>query len=135
MSLISSSINQREGSSPSHPRSSLDDSLPGVANNMLGLDAERILSNSSEEQMDNFGETNSHGHSILAANEHLLVGPNRNTLASSTLSNSNFLPTIPGDGNEVISSLAEGVSEYQPSALLSILPKEPENQSILHRAS
>ncbi|TMW85333.1 hypothetical protein EJD97_023314, partial [Solanum chilense] len=135
MSLILSSINQREGSSPSHPRSSLDDSLPGDATNMLGLDAERILSNSSEEQMDNSGETNSLGHSILVANEHLLVGPNRTTSASITLSNSNFIPTIPGDGNEVISSSADDVSESQPSALLSVLPKEPENQSILHRPS
>ncbi|KAH0682922.1 hypothetical protein KY289_020674 [Solanum tuberosum] len=134
-SLISSSINQREGSSPSHPRSSLDDSLPGVANNMLGLDIERISIKSSEERMGNSGGTNSH----------TLVGHNRTTSASSTLSNSNFSPTIPGNGNEVFLRSEEDVSESQPAAPLSVLRKETkfqsmletrvQNQSILHRPS
>ncbi|WMV25718.1 hypothetical protein MTR67_019103 [Solanum verrucosum] len=135
MSLISSTINQRKGSSPSHPHSSLDDSLPGVANNMLGLDVERILIRSSEERMGNFGEPNSHS----------LVGHNRTTSATNTLSNSNFSPTIPGNGNEVFSRSAEDVSESQPAAPLFVLQKETEfqsmletrvqNQSILHRPS
>ncbi|KAH0758023.1 hypothetical protein KY290_021516 [Solanum tuberosum] len=120
-SLISSSINQREGSSPSHPRSSLDDSLPGVANNMLGLDIERISIKSSEERMGNSGGTNSH----------TLVGHNRTTSASSTLSNSNFSPTIPGNGNEVFLRSEEDVSESQPAAPLSVLRKETKFQSML----
>ncbi|KAG5611070.1 hypothetical protein H5410_022351 [Solanum commersonii] len=116
-SLISSTINQRKGSSPSHPHSSLDDSLPGVANNMLGLDVERIL----------------------------IKSHNRTTSASSTLSNSNFSPIIPGNGNEVFSRSEEDVSESQPAAPLFVLRKETkfqsmletrvQNQSILHRPS
>ncbi|MCD9561290.1 hypothetical protein HAX54_020320 [Datura stramonium] len=136
-SLISSSIDQREGSSPSHPRSSLDDSLPGVASNMLALDVERISIKSYEERMAHSGEINSHGHSMLAADEHSLVGLNRTTSAPSTLSNSNFSPTIPGDGNEVFSRSAaaatdasEDVSESQPAAPLSVLRREPEFPSM-----
>ncbi|KAK6772711.1 hypothetical protein RDI58_027949 [Solanum bulbocastanum] len=136
-SLISSSMTQREGSSPSHPYSSLDDSLPGVASNMLALDVERISIKGSEERMAHSGEINSHGHCMLAANEHSLVGHNRTTSAPSTLSNSNFLPTIPGDGNEVFSRSAaaatdaSNVSESQPAASLSVLQREPEFPSML----
>ncbi|KAK4706548.1 hypothetical protein R3W88_033901 [Solanum pinnatisectum] len=110
-SLISSRINQREGSSPSHPHSLLDDSLPRVANNMLALNVERISIKFSEELMEHSREINSHGHSMLAAHEHSLVG-----------------------GNEVISRSAEDVSESQPAAPLS-LQKELKLQSIWRRPS
>ncbi|KAK6791761.1 hypothetical protein RDI58_010842 [Solanum bulbocastanum] len=110
-SLISSSINQREGSSPSYPHSLLDDSLHGVANNMLGLDVERILIKSSEERMGNSGEINSHS----------LVGHNRTTSASNTLSNSNFSPTILGNGNDVFSRPTKDVLESQHAAPLYVL--------------
>uniref|UniRef100_M1APN0 Arm repeat-containing protein n=1 Tax=Solanum tuberosum TaxID=4113 RepID=M1APN0_SOLTU len=100
---------------------------------MPGLDVEKISIKSSEERMGNSGETNSHS----------LIGHNRTTSASSTLSNSNFSPTIPGNGNIVFSRSADDVSESQPAAPLSVLRKEMkfqsmletrvQNQSILHR--
>ncbi|XP_019240356.1 PREDICTED: U-box domain-containing protein 4-like isoform X2 [Nicotiana attenuata] len=137
-SLISPSINQREGSSPSHPRSSSDDSLPGVASNMLALDVGRISIKSSEERMAHSGEINSIGHSMLAADEHSLVGHNRTTSAPSTLSNSNFSPAISGDGNEVSSRSAAAATdasgdllESRPAAPLSVLRREPEFLSML----
>ncbi|XP_060174135.1 U-box domain-containing protein 4-like isoform X2 [Lycium barbarum] len=127
-SLISSSVNQREGSSP-------EGSLPGVASNMLALDVERISIKSSEERMAHSGEINSHGHSMLAADEHFLVGHNRTTSAPSTLSDSNFSPAISGDGNDVFSRSAAAatdtsgdVSESQPAVPLR---REPEFPSML----
>lgn len=149
-SLNSSSMNQREGSFPSHPCSPSDDSLPGVTSNMLALDVERISIKSSGERMAHSGEINSHDHSMFVANEHSLVGHNRTTSAPSTLSNSNFSPTIPGDENEVFSKslvaaadVSGDLSESQPAAPLS--GREPEfpsmletrvrNQSIWHRPS
>ncbi|XP_010314681.1 U-box domain-containing protein 4-like isoform X1 [Solanum lycopersicum] len=134
--ICSSSMTQREGLSPSHPHSSLDDSLPRVASNMLALDVVRISIKTSEERMAHSGEINSHGHCMLAANKHSLVGHNRTTSAPSTLSNSNFSPTIPGDGNEVFSMSAAAatdacdVSESQPAAPLSVLQGEPEFPSM-----
>ncbi|KAK4373796.1 hypothetical protein RND71_004473 [Anisodus tanguticus] len=140
-SLISSSINQREGSSP-------EDSLPGVASN-IALDVERIYIKSSEERMAHSGETSSHGHSMLETDEHSLVGHNRTTSAPSTLSDSNFSPAIPGDGNKVFSRSAAAVtdasadlSESQPDAPLrrelefpSMLETRGRNQSIWRRPS
>ncbi|KAK4725710.1 hypothetical protein R3W88_030627 [Solanum pinnatisectum] len=111
-SLISSSMTQREGLSPSHPYSSLDDSLPGVASNMLALDVERISIKSSEEWMAHSGEINSHGHCMLAANEHSLVGHNRTTSAAAATD-------------------ASDVSESQPAASLSVLQREPKFPSML----
>ncbi|KAJ8539844.1 hypothetical protein K7X08_014096 [Anisodus acutangulus] len=127
-SLISSSINQREGSSP-------EDSLPGVASNMLALDVERISIKSSEERLAHSGEISSHGHCMLEADEHSLVGHNRTTLAPSILSNSNFSPAIPGDGKKVFSRSAAAatdasgyLSESLPAAPLR---REPEFPSML----
>ncbi|KAH0732930.1 hypothetical protein KY290_003778 [Solanum tuberosum] len=147
--LISSSVSQREESSPSHLRSSSEDSLPGVAGNVLAFDVERIIMK-SEDRMAHSGEISSHGHSTLAVEEQLSSGHSRTTSAPSTLANSNFSPVIPGDGNKLSSqseaaAVASGdvVVDSKPAASIprrepefpSTLETRPRNQAIWRRPS
>ncbi|NP_001312594.1 U-box domain-containing protein 4-like isoform X1 [Nicotiana tabacum] len=126
-SLISSTVSQREESSPSHPRSSSEESLPGVGGNILAFDVERMRIK-SEDRMAHSGEISSHGHSTLVADDQFPLGHNRTTSAPSTLSNSNFSPVIPGDGNKLSedSSVASGDVGLDSKPAASVLPKEPE---------
>ncbi|OIT09000.1 u-box domain-containing protein 4, partial [Nicotiana attenuata] len=74
-SLISSTVSQREESSPSHPRSSLRESSPGVGGNVLAFDVE-MMRIKSEDQMTHSGEICSHGHSTLVADDQFPLGHN-----------------------------------------------------------
>ncbi|KAK4380284.1 hypothetical protein RND71_002146 [Anisodus tanguticus] len=123
-SLISSSVSQREESSASHPRSSLEDSLAG---NALAFDVERIIIK-TEDRMAHSGEISSHGHSTLVADEQSPLGHNRTTSAPSTLANSNFSPVISGDGNKLSlqSEAAAVASESDSKPAASVLRREPE---------
>ncbi|XP_059280550.1 U-box domain-containing protein 4-like isoform X1 [Lycium ferocissimum] len=142
-SLISSSVSQREESSASHPRSSSEDSLPGIDGNVLAFDVERINIR-SEDRMAHSGEIGSHGRSTLVADEHSPLGHSRTTSAPSTLANSNFSPVIRGDGNK-LSSQSEAAAVASGDAVMdskpagSVLPREPEtrprNQMMWRRPS
>uniref|UniRef100_A0A5B7AXU0 RING-type E3 ubiquitin transferase n=1 Tax=Davidia involucrata TaxID=16924 RepID=A0A5B7AXU0_DAVIN len=145
--LISSSGIYREGTSPSHPRSSSEDSSSGVAGNGHGLDIGRISLRSSEDKLANSGErtSDSGGQSPISpsrkefssasgADEQLSQGHNRIASASSTLSNANFSEGMPGDGNEVFShataynsdTSGEVTSEPQAGTTLNTPHGEPE---------
>ncbi|OIT33811.1 u-box domain-containing protein 4 [Nicotiana attenuata] len=74
-SLISSTVSQKEESSPSHPRSSLRESSPRVGGNVLAFDVE-MMRIKSEDQMTHSGEISSHGHSTLVADDQFPLGHN-----------------------------------------------------------
>ncbi|XP_059644696.1 U-box domain-containing protein 4 isoform X2 [Cornus florida] len=116
--LISSSGIHREGTSPSHPRSSSEDSLPGVAGNGHGLDIGRTSVTNSEDRLVNSEERSLDScsqppispsrkelSSASGPDEQSSQGHNRTVSASSTLSNANFSQGTPGDGNEVPSQV------------------------------
>ncbi|KAL3525635.1 hypothetical protein ACH5RR_014007 [Cinchona calisaya] len=119
-SLILSSVIQQEDSSPSHPYSSSEDSLPGVTGNELGLVIENMSLKSSEDRLVNFGDRS----------HQLYLSPSRDNAAgadeqASQGHNSN---SVPGDDKEA-SCLAvayssdvsgEVMSEPQPASTLNI---------------
>lgn len=139
-SLISSSVIQQEGSPPSHPHSSSEDSLPGVAGNGHGLDSENMPRRSSEERLVNSGDRSGQLYSSpsrdnsAGADEQSSQGHNRTQSDSSTHSNS-----MPGDGDEAPSQgLAYGsdvsgevASEPRPAPNLVSPQREPEFASRL----
>uniref|UniRef100_A0A5B7AY94 RING-type E3 ubiquitin transferase n=1 Tax=Davidia involucrata TaxID=16924 RepID=A0A5B7AY94_DAVIN len=145
--LMSSSGFHQEGTSPSHPRSSSEGSLSGVAGNGHALDIGRISLRSSEDRLGNSGERtlDSGGQhptspsreefsSASGVDEQLSQGHNRTASASSTLSNSNFSQGTPGDGNEAFShatayssdTSGEVTSEPQATTTLTSPRREPE---------
>ncbi|XP_019157789.1 PREDICTED: U-box domain-containing protein 4-like [Ipomoea nil] len=142
-SSISSSAIQREESSPSHPRSSSEESLPEIAGDDLGLDVERMSLEGSEDRLANSGDRsmNSVSHfsmplsmnSVSSADENSHQGHNRTTSAPSTLSNSNFSRANAHDGNEVSSPTTasteasmEVASESRHAATLAASRRESE---------
>lgn len=150
--VISSSGIQQEGSrSPSiHPRSSSEDSLPGVAGNEHGLDIEKMSLRSSEDRLDNSGDRNGQHlitsptrENVSRTDERSALGHNRSTSASSNLSNSNSSQAMTGDGNEVVSHAVayssdvsgEVMSEPQPRAGSTTPQREPEFPSRLETRS
>nr|GLL43363.1 U-box domain-containing protein 4-like [Ipomoea trifida] len=141
--LDSPSAIQREESSPSHPRSSSEESLPGIAGDDLGLDVERMSLEGSEDRLANSGDRsmNSVSHfsmplsmnSVSSADENSHQGHNRTTSAPSTLSNSNFSRANAHDGNEVSSPTTasteasmEVASESRRAATLAASRRESE---------
>lgn len=135
----------REKAFPSHPRSSSEGSLSGVAGNghldigrMSLVSSEERLANSEERSMDSGGQQSSSPSrrefsDANGADEELSHNHNRTASASSTLSNANFPQSTPGDANEVsqastYSSDASGdmTPELPPAATLTSLQREPE---------
>lgn len=107
-----------EGDSPSHRRSSSEDSFSG---NGHELDIE-----SSEDRLANSGEREEFS-SFAGADAESSQGHNRTTSASSTLSNGNLLQEMTSDGNTVPSHApAEMISEPHPSADFSAPHREPD---------
>ncbi|KAL3526846.1 hypothetical protein ACH5RR_011502 [Cinchona calisaya] len=133
--LISSSGIQQEGSSPSHPHSSSEDSLPGVSVNGHGLDIENMSLRSSEGRLVKSGDRSGQLYSspsrdnAVGTDEHSSPGHNRTTSASSTHSNS-----VPDGDNEPPSQevacssdvSGEVTTEPQPTSTLSTPQREPE---------
>ncbi|GMI68798.1 plant U-box 4 [Hibiscus trionum] len=137
--LVTSSGLHRDGTSPLHPRSTSEGSLPGIAVNGEGLDVARISVNSAEdnsesEQMynDSVGEppmspSNNAGHS---SQNHT-----RSVSASSALPNSDSPRGAAGDANETSESLltaynsdvsGEVKSDPQPTVSSAVPQREPE---------
>ncbi|KAL4377529.1 hypothetical protein GQ457_02G008140 [Hibiscus cannabinus] len=137
--LVTSSGIHREGTTPLHPRSTSEGSLPGIAGNGEGLDVARLSVNSAEdnselEQMynDSVGEapvspSNNAGHS---SQNHT-----RSVSASSTLPNSDSPRAAGGDPNETSEShitaynsdvSGEVKSDPQPTVSSAVPQREPE---------
>ncbi|KAK8673948.1 hypothetical protein V6N13_112257 [Hibiscus sabdariffa] len=137
--LVTSSGLHREGTTPLHPRSTSECSLPGIAGNGEGLDVARLSVNSAEdnselEQMynDSVGEppvspSNNAGHS---SQNHT-----RSVSASSTLPNSDSPRAAGGDANETSEShitaynsdvSGEVKSDPQPTVSSAVPQREPE---------
>lgn len=148
--VMSSSGIQQEGSrSPSiHPRSSSEESLPGVTG--IGLDIESMSLRDSDDRLDNSGDrscqslTSPSRDNVPRVDERSNVGHNRSISASSNISNSNSSQGMTGDGNEVPSNAVayssdvsgEVMSEPQPTAGLSTTTqREPEFPSRLETRS
>ncbi|KAF5961189.1 hypothetical protein HYC85_002398 [Camellia sinensis] len=145
--LISSSGIHREGTSPSHPRSFSEGSLPAVSGNGHGLDTARLSLNSSEDSPSHSVERSleSANQAISSAStieqssasgvdEQLAQGHNRTVSASSTLSNVNIAQGISADGNEVSSSQAtaynsdaSGELTSEPQAATTLTTPQREN--------
>ncbi|KAI3468577.1 hypothetical protein Pfo_025240 [Paulownia fortunei] len=154
-SPIKSSIpsTQRDGTSPSHPRSLSEDSFTEAAVNGHVSDAERVSPRSSEDRSDHSGERSLNSGGLLlmspsrnggvVADEKLSQGHNRTNSASSTRSNSNMSQGTAADGNEVASHASEYGSdasgelnsEPQPAANLSAPQREPDFPSRLETRS
>lgn len=144
--LISSSVSNREGTSPSHPRSSSEDSLSEEADNGHGLNIDSMSPRRSENRQANSGDKSLDSGSqitmsptgelpsVLRPNGPLSQVHNRTSSASSTLSNANFSQGIPSDSNEASSQVTpygnddsgELTSERQSAATLSSAQREPE---------
>ncbi|KAL8117682.1 hypothetical protein AgCh_015527 [Apium graveolens] len=142
--LISSSVTSREGTSPSHPRSSSEDSLSEEAENGHGLDRDSMSPRRSENRQANLGDKSLDLGSqstmsptgelpnVLRTNGPVSQVHNRSSSASSTLSNANFSQGIPSDSNDASSQAyghddsGELTSERQAAATLSSAQKEPE---------
>lgn len=148
--VMSSSGIQQEGSrSPSiHPRSSSEESLPGVTG--IGLDIESMSLRNSDDRLDNSGDrscqslTSPSRDNVPRVDERSNVGHNRSISASSNISNSNSSQGMTGDGNEVPSNSVayssdvsgEVMSEPQPTAGLSTTTqREPEFPSRIETRS
>ncbi|XAR57746.1 Ubiquitin--protein ligase [Bertholletia excelsa] len=115
--LIASSGVHRKGTSPSHPRSSSEGSLPVVAGNGHAITA-------SEERMARSGELTLRSGSqpsvspsraelstATVVGDQLSQGHNRTASASSTHSSGNISQGILGDGNEVSSHVTANNSD------------------------
>lgn len=124
--IISGSGTHREGTSPMHPRSSSEDSLPD----------DRLV-NSGERCLDAIGQLSMVSPSRkefstgVGGDEQSSEGHNRTNSASSTVSNANFSQEIPGDANEGGSTEAaaygsDALVESQPTATLTAPQREPE---------
>lgn len=139
--LISSSVTNREGTSPSHPRSSSEDSLSEEAENGHGLNMDSMSPRRSENRQANSGDKSldSGSQITMSPTGELPNGPfsqvhNRTSSASSTLSNANFSQEIPSDSNEASSQVTaygnddsgELTSERRSAATLSSAQREPE---------
>lgn len=130
--LSPSSVTNREGTSPSHPRSSSEDSLSEEVEDGHGLnmDGMSLDSGSQTTMLPTGGEL----PNVLRTNGQLSQGHNRTNSASSTLSNANFSQGIPSDSNEASSQVTaysnddsgELTSERQSAATLSSAQREPE---------
>ncbi|KAE8704872.1 U-box domain-containing protein 4 [Hibiscus syriacus] len=137
--LVTSCGIHREGTSPLHPCSTSEGSLPGIAGNGEGLDFARISINSSEDNSkleqwynDSVGEppvspSNNAGHS---SQNH-----SRSGSASSALPNSDSPRGSIGDANETSEShfaayntdvSGEVKSDPQPTVSTAIPQREPE---------
>ncbi|KAK8717455.1 hypothetical protein V6N13_044724 [Hibiscus sabdariffa] len=137
--LVTSSGLHREGTTPLHPRSTSEGSLPGIAGNGEGSDVARLSVNSAEdnselEQMynDSVGEppvspSNNAGHS---SQNHT-----RSVSASSTLPTSDSPRAAGGDANETSEShltaynsdvSGEVKSDPQPTVSSAVPQREPE---------
>ncbi|KAI7992368.1 U-box domain-containing protein 4 [Camellia lanceoleosa] len=145
--LISSSGIHREGTSPSHPRSFSEGSLPAVSGNGHGLDTARLSLNSSEDSLSHSVERSLESanqaislasiieqSSASGVDEQLAQGHNRTASASSTLSNVNIAQGISADGNEVSSSQAtaynsdaSGELTSEPQAATTLTTPQREN--------
>ncbi|KAL6993813.1 U-box domain-containing protein 4 [Sarracenia purpurea var. burkii] len=156
--LISSNGIHREETSSSHPRSSSEGSLPGIAGNGHGLDIGRLSVKVSEDMLANSGGDNSlelgrHNpispsrtelSSVSGDDEHLSQGHNRTASSSSTLSGANISQGMLADGgNEVSSQVTaynsdasgELTSELQSATTLTTPQREPEFPQIYERRS
>ncbi|KAM7510442.1 hypothetical protein LguiB_009317 [Lonicera macranthoides] len=128
--IILASGTHREGTSPMHPRSSSEESLPDdrlVYSGESCLDASGQLSMASPSRKE--------FSTGVGGDEQSSEGHNRTNSASSTVSNANFSQEIPGDANEGGSTEAavygndasvEMASESQPTATLTAPQREPE---------
>ncbi|KAI3453856.1 hypothetical protein Pfo_010519 [Paulownia fortunei] len=152
-SSVSSSATQRQGISPSHPRSLSEDSLTESSMNGNMLDMERVSPRSSEYRSDHSGERRLKSGGLLlmspsrngaaGADEQLSQGHNRTNSASSTLSNSNLSQGTAVDGDEVASradaygsdASGELAAEPQPPANPSATKREPDFPSRLETRS
>ncbi|KAK6258609.1 Armadillo - like 3 [Theobroma cacao] len=142
--IISSGLHQ-EGTSPLHPCSTSEGSLPGVAGNGECLDVARITLNSAEdrsnleqENRDSVGQPSMSPSSIeFHSAGQSSQNHTRSDSASSTLSNSDFPRGVVGDANETsegstqlaaYSSDGSGEvkSDTQPAASSAIPQREPE---------
>ncbi|PON66695.1 Beta-catenin [Parasponia andersonii] len=153
--LNSSGGFNREGSSPSHPRSTSEGSWSSMNGNEQGLDIARVSLTSSEDRSTNSDEksTDAVGQpSTLPSRKELSnsVGAgessqrhNRTVSASSTISNSNFSQERPGDASEALhdstnltgySSDASGDVKREPLAAPQ-LPVRSRSQTIWRRPS
>lgn len=144
--LSSSSVTNREGTSPSHPRSSSEESLSEEAGTGHGLDMDSMIPGSSENRQTNSGDKSLDSGAqtnvlpaggelpnVLRTNGLVSQGHNRTNSASSALSDANFSQGIPSDSNEASSQVTsysnddsgELTSERQSAATLSSAQREP----------
>ncbi|XWS45196.1 hypothetical protein CRYUN_Cryun15aG0115500 [Craigia yunnanensis] len=163
--LITSSGLHREGTFPLHPRSTSEDSLPGIAGNGEGLDVARISLNNDEDR-SNLEQKDSDSvcqpTMLPSSKEFHNAGQSsqnhtRSASASSMLSNSDFPQGAARDSNETSEGSThlaaysndgsgEVKSDPQPAASSAIPQREPEfpprlmdarsrSQTIWHRPS
>ncbi|XP_062101869.1 U-box domain-containing protein 4 [Humulus lupulus] len=112
--VSSSGIYNREGSSPLHPRSTSEGSLPSITGNGQVLDISRMSltssedrsTNSEEKSPDSVGQPSTSPSRKEFSNSVGAGEPsqrhNRTVSASSTISNSNFSQERPGDASETL---------------------------------
>ncbi|XVF17577.1 hypothetical protein REPUB_Repub10bG0135500 [Reevesia pubescens] len=139
--LITSSGLHREGTSPLHPRSTSEGSLPGIVGNGEGLDVARISLNSAEDR-SNLEQRGSDSVGQLPMSPSHNAGQSsqnhtRSDSVSSTLSNSDSPRVAVGDANEIsegsthLAAYGSGVSgevksDLLPAASSAIPQREPE---------
>ncbi|XP_073131726.1 U-box domain-containing protein 4-like isoform X1 [Henckelia pumila] len=141
-SSISSTAIQREGMSPSHPRSFSEDSLADAVVSENGLDSGRVSPRSVEDRLDHSGERSLNSGGLLltsqsrnctsVTDERSPQGHIRTNSASSTVSNSVVSQGTEVDGNDAASraycsdASGELAAEPQPAANISVPQREPD---------
>ncbi|XVF15473.1 hypothetical protein REPUB_Repub09cG0156600 [Reevesia pubescens] len=139
--LITSSGLHREGTSPLHPRSTSEGSLPSITGNGEGLDVARISIKSAEDR-SNLEQRSSDlvGQPPMSPSNNAGQSSQNHTRsdsASSALSNSDFPRVAVGDANETSEGSThleayrsdvsgEVKSDPQPAASSAIPQREPE---------
>ncbi|XP_073051916.1 U-box domain-containing protein 4-like isoform X1 [Primulina eburnea] len=138
-SSISSTAIQREGMSPSHPRSLSEDLLADAAVSENGLDSGRVSPRSFEDRLDHSGDRSSSGGLLLTSqsrngtsgtDERSPQGHIRTDSASSTVSNSVVSQGTEVDCNDVVSraycsdASGELAAEPQPASNISVPQRE-----------
>ncbi|KZV31747.1 ATP synthase alpha/beta family protein isoform 1 [Dorcoceras hygrometricum] len=136
---ISSTAIQREGMSPSHPRSLSVDSLADAAVSENGLDSGRLSPKSFDDRLDHSGGlllTSQPRNYTSGTDERSPQGHIRTNSASSTVSNSVVSQGTEVDGSDMVSraycsdASGELAAEAQPTSNISIPQREPD---YLHR--